>query len=155
MKIRTIVRYLFYRSSLAFFEKLVYDQFRGFLNVNKLLFSQQSSFRPLHSVLTCLLKCTYDWYFNLEKSEYTTVLFIDLKEIRCFRSYLADRKQCCKVNWQLSDLQIIKTGVPQCSCLGPLLFIICGNDLHSLYDIKMLIRTPMTQAFLSLQSPFP
>ena len=27
------------------FEKLVYDQFYGFLNVNKLLFSQQSSFR--------------------------------------------------------------------------------------------------------------
>ena len=48
------------------FEKLVYDQFYGYLNMNKLLFSQQSSFRLLHSVLTCLLKCTNDWYLNLE-----------------------------------------------------------------------------------------
>ena len=135
------------------FEKLVYDQFYGFLNVNKLLFSQQSSFRLLHSVLTCLLKCTNNWYLNLENSEYTAVTFIDLKkafdtvnhdiliqklehygvqnkEIRWFRSYLTNRKQCCKVNGQLSDLESITTGVPQGSCLGPLLFIIYVNDLH-------------------------
>ena len=61
------------------FEKLVYDQLYGFLNVNKLLFSQQSIFRLLHSVLTCLLNCTNDWYLNLENSEYTAVTFIDLK----------------------------------------------------------------------------
>ena len=89
--------------------------------MNELLFSQQSSFRLLHSVLTCLLKCTNDWYLNLENSEYTAVTFIDLKkafdtvnhdiliqklehygvqnkEIRWFRSYLTNRKQCCKEN---------------------------------------------------------
>ena len=38
------------------FEKLVYDQFYGYLHENKLLFSQQSSFKLQHSVLTCLLK---------------------------------------------------------------------------------------------------
>ena len=43
------------------YKKLVCDQFYGFLNVNKLLFLQQSSFRLLHSVLTCLLKYTNDW----------------------------------------------------------------------------------------------
>ena len=48
--------------------------------MNKLLFSQQSSFRLLHSVLTCLLKCTNDWELNLENSEYTAVTFIDLKK---------------------------------------------------------------------------
>ena len=136
-----------------FFEKLVYDQFYGFLNVNKLLFSQQSSFRILHSLLNCLSKCTNDWYLNLENSEYTAVTFTDLKkasdtvnrdiliqnlkhygvknkEIHWFRSYLTNRKQCCKVNGQLSDLESIMTGVPQGSCLGPLLFIIYVNDLH-------------------------
>ena len=62
------------------FEKLVYNQLYGFLNMNKLLFSQQSSFWLQHSVLTCLLKCTNDWYLNMEKSEYTAVSFIDLKK---------------------------------------------------------------------------
>jgi len=57
------------------FEKLVYDQFYGYLNMNK-LFSQKSSFRLLHSVLTCLLKCTNDWYLNLENSEYTAVTLL-------------------------------------------------------------------------------
>ena len=135
------------------FEKLVYNQLYGFLNMNKLLFSQQSSFRLQHSVLTCHLKYTNNWYLNLEKSECTAVTFISLKEafdsvnhdthvqklehygvknkeIRWFRSYLTNRKQCCKVNGQLSDLGLIKTGVPQGSCLGPLLFIIYVNDLH-------------------------
>jgi len=62
------------------FEKLVYDQFYGFLHVNKLPFSQKSIFRLLHSVLTCLLKCTNDFYLNLANSEYTAVTFIDLKK---------------------------------------------------------------------------
>ena len=67
-----------------------------------------------HSVLTCLLKCTNDWYLNSETSEYTAVTFIDLKkafdtvnhdilvqklehygdrnkEIRWFHSYLTNR----------------------------------------------------------------
>ena len=120
--------------------------------MNKLLFSQQSSFR-LHSVLTCLLKCTSDWNLNLENSEYTAVTFIGLKKafdtvnhdiliqklehygvqnkvIRWFCSYPTNRKQCCKVNGRLSDLESITTGVAQGSCLGPLRFIIYVNDLH-------------------------
>ena len=52
------------------------------------------------------------------------------KEIRWFGSNLTNRKQCCKVNGQLSDLESLTTGVPQGSCLRPLLFKIYVNDLH-------------------------
>ena len=81
----------------------------------------------------------------MEKGQYTSVLFIDLKkafdtvdhqilsnklnvyglsgkEITWFESYLGNRKLCCKVYGQTSNLQTIKLGVPQGSCLGPLLF---------------------------------
>ena len=62
------------------FEKLVYDQLYTCFNSNSLLHSGQSGFRSFHSDLTCLLKCTYDWYFNMEKGEYASISFIDLKK---------------------------------------------------------------------------
>ena len=62
------------------FEKLVYEQYYNYLVSNSLLYSQQSSFRTLHSVLTSLLKCTNDWYLNIENGKYTSVTFIDLKK---------------------------------------------------------------------------
>ena len=43
---------------------------------------------------------------------------------------LPKRKQCCKVKGKLSNIESISCGVPQGSCLGPLLFIIYINDLH-------------------------
>ena len=28
----------------------------------------------------CLLKCTSDWYLNIDKGQYTAMIFVDLKE---------------------------------------------------------------------------
>ncbi len=62
------------------FEKLIFDQMYSHLNNNKLLYSKQSGFRLLHSVLSCLLKCTNDWYLNIDRGEFTSITFIDLKK---------------------------------------------------------------------------
>ena len=40
------------------FEKLVFDQLYSHFNDNKLIFSDQSGFRSLHSILTSLVRCT-------------------------------------------------------------------------------------------------
>ena len=47
------------------FEKLIYDQLYNHLDRNKYLYIHQSSSRALHSVVTCLLKSTNDWYLIL------------------------------------------------------------------------------------------
>ena len=51
------------------------------------------------------------------------------RELDWFKSYLQDRKQCCKVNGHTSKIANVNCSVPQGSCLGPLLFLIYINDL--------------------------
>ena len=62
------------------FEKLLFNQFYDYLNTNKLIYRDQPSFISLHSVVTCLMKNTNDWYLNIDKGEYIGLIFIDLKK---------------------------------------------------------------------------
>ena len=104
--------------------------------------SQQSGFRSLSSVVTCLLKGTSDWYININYGRYTAMIFIDLKKafdtvdhqifldkmqfygitghaLKWFSSYLDNRKYYYRVNSTFCSIENIDIGVLQGSCLGP------------------------------------
>ena len=49
--------------------------------------------------------------------------------LKLLASYLADRRQCVKIDGIFSSLRGIQSGVPQGSILGPLRFLIFSNDM--------------------------
>ena len=127
------------------FEKLIYQQMYSYLDNNELLIPFQSGFRKGNSTSTSLLNTTNTWLVNMDRGLINGVIFLDLKKacdtvdhailIKKLELYgikgncLRDRTQVCKVGKTISSKKYMKTGVPQGSNLGSLLFILYVNDL--------------------------
>ena len=54
------------------------------------------------------------------------------KVLKCFASYLHDRSQRITINGTLSESFSLQYGVPQGSCLGPILFVIYTSKLFEI-----------------------
>ena len=135
-------------------EKIVFNRLYTFCEKHHILYKHQFGFRRNHSTSLALIKimdtCYKNFdakmkgigiYFDLQKAFDTVDHNILLKKLYSYgirgvmhgwlENYLRDRKQYTVVNKCASALNDIVCGVPQGSVLGPLLFLIYVNDIHS------------------------
>lgn len=93
---------------------------------------------------------TVDHNILLQKLNHYGVQELDLQ---WFESYLSNRKQFTRIDGVDSSIQNINTGVPQGSCLGPLLFLVYINDLpYSVKNAKVSIYADDTSLALKSEN---
>ena len=142
----------------------VAKQLQHYLNCNNLFPVFQSAYRQNHSTETALLKVMNDILLNMNNQHVILLILLDLnaafdtvnhdtmlrrleysfgiqgKALSWFASYLSGRTQRIMINESLSKPFKLECGVPQASCLGPLLFTLYTNELFEMikYHLPMI-----------------
>ena len=169
-------------SNLAFVgkaaEKAVIEQLINHCTTHQLLPVNQSSYRKYHSTETALVKVHNDILTSMDNQEVTFLILLDLSTAfdtinhsllmnivendfgitglakKWLASYLGNRQQRITIKGCFSDYFHVNSGVPQGSCLGPVLFLLYASGL---FNVASRHRTNIhayaddTQVYLSFK----
>ena len=142
-------------------ESAVYNQTHSHICRNNLYPSNQSSYRKNYSTETALLRVKNDILLNMNKQHVTLLVLLDLSAAfdtvdhnvllsrlyskfgisgtahEWFSSYLSGRSQRVMVQGNLSQNLNVDFGVPQGSCLRPLLFTIYASKFFDVIKVHL------------------
>ena len=136
------------------FEKAAYGHLYEYFSSHALFYDSQYGFRKYHSTELAALELVDRIHKEIDENKTPFSVFIDLSKafdtldhdillhklqyygitgtaLDWFRSYLTERYQYVDYNGASSSMKLLTTGAPQGSILGPLLFIIYMNDIHT------------------------
>ena len=125
-----------------------------YFSINDLNSVCQHAYSKEHSTTTALAQITEDWIKDIENKKIVGTVLLDLsaafdvldheillEKLICYgfeksaiewiKSYLANREFTVTFNGSNSDILTLDCGVPQGSCLGPLLFSIFTSQVKS------------------------
>jgi hypothetical protein len=154
------------------FERLMHNQLHEYFTTNNLYLNSQYGFRSMHSTELATLELIDRNICNMDKNDTPINIYLDLSKAfdtidheiliqklkhygitgnsaQLLESYLTNRKQYVQFNNINSDFLTIKTGVPQGSILGPLLFLVYINDIaHASSHFHTIVYMLMIPPFL-------
>ena len=142
-------------------ERAVCSRLSAYLNQLNFLCCNQFGFRSKHSTELALISLMDRIYSAIDAGDFVLFISIDLRKafevirhdilieklenvgirgsiLQWFVSYLNDRWHRTYVNNSHSNYLCMKTGVPEGSCLRPLMFLIYVSDISNIIDSGML-----------------
>ena len=133
-----------------FYERIMKNQINSFIDSKLSTFL--SAYRKSYSTQHVLIRLIEEWKQKLDRNYVVGAILMDLSKafdsiphdliiaklyaygfdfeaLKLILSYLTDREQATRINSIYSAFQLILSGVPQGSILGPIIFNIFLNDL--------------------------